>query len=87
MSYGLRAVDLIPSLSVNGLILMEIPQLTIEWDGDNPTKAMCSVCRAIFPTIEGKGAEANRRLVERAFEAHVKLPAKNNTSEWRQPRL
>ena len=27
---------------------METPKLIIEWDGDTPTKAMCSVCRAIF---------------------------------------
>ena len=50
---------------------MEIPKLIIEWDGENPTSAMCSVCRAIFPTVEWNGPDANRRLVETAFQAHV----------------
>jgi hypothetical protein len=51
---------------------METPKLIIEWDGETPTSALCSAYRAIFPTIKWNGPEANRRLVERAFQEHVK---------------
>ena len=52
---------------------MEAPKLIItERNGDTPTTAVCSACRAIFPTVEWNGPEANRRLVESAFQKHVK---------------
>lgn len=50
---------------------METPNLIIERNGESPTSGMCSACRALFPTVEWNGAEANRRLVERAFQRHV----------------
>jgi len=44
---------------------METPKLIItEWNGDAPTSAMCSACRAIFPTLNGNGSHANKRLLE-----------------------
>ena len=47
---------------------METPSLIITaWNGDTPTKAMSSACRALFPTIEAKGAEGNKRLLESFF--------------------
>lgn len=53
---------------------MEIrkPNLIIEWDGDSLTKGMCSACRAVFPTLEGNGTEANKQLLESFFQVHIK---------------
>ena len=56
---------------------MEAPKLITEWKGDTPISAMCSACRAIFPTVEGKEPEANKRLLESSFEKHVKAEHAN----------
>jgi len=61
---------------------LETPKLIIEWDGETPTSAMCSTCRAIFPTLEGKEPEANRRLVESAFWEHVKAEHSDQPPPW-----
>ena len=67
--------------------LLESPKLIIEWDGDTATSATCSVCRAIFPTLEEEGAEeegaeANRRLLERVFQVHVKAEHSDQALPW-----
>ena len=51
---------------------LESPKLIIEWDRENLTLVRCSVCRAIFPTVERREPEANKRLVEIFFQKHVK---------------
>jgi hypothetical protein len=64
---------------------MEIPKPSLiitERSGDTPTTAMCSACRAIFPTVEGKGPEANRRLLESSFEKHVKAEHSGQPPPW-----
>ena len=61
---------------------LETPKLIIEWDGETPTSAMCSACRAIFPTVEGKGPEANRQRLESSFEKHVKAEHSAQPPPW-----
>jgi len=52
---------------------MEVPTLIItDGDGETPICGMCSVCRAIFPGLKGKGEDANKRVLENSFQAHVK---------------
>ena len=59
------------------------PKLIItESDGDNPMKAMCSSCRAILPALDGKGPEANRRLIETCFQDHVKAEHSDQPPPW-----
>jgi hypothetical protein len=53
-------------------VRLEPPKLISEWDGETPISAMCSACRAMFPTLDGKEPEANKRLVESLFQKHVK---------------
>ena len=65
-------------------MFVESPRLIIEWDGENPTSAMCSVCRAIFPAVEQNGPEANIRLLESAFEWHVKAEHQSPPSKTEQ---
>ena len=61
---------------------METPKLIIEWDGETPTSAMCSACRAMFPAVEGKGPETNKRLLERFFQKHVKAEHSDQRPPW-----
>jgi len=57
---------------------MESPKLLIEWHGKTPT-AMCSVCRAIFPALDAHGRDANERLLESAFQDHVRAEHSSTT--------
>jgi hypothetical protein len=61
---------------------LETPKLIIEWDGEDPTSAMCSACRAIFPTLEEEGAEANKRLLESFFQVHVDAEHSDQPPPW-----
>lgn len=63
---------------------LETPRLIIEWNGEAPTYAMCSACRAIFPTVERNGTEANKRLLEITFERHVKAEHQSPPSKTEQ---
>jgi hypothetical protein len=42
--------------------LLESPKLIIEWDGEIPTSAMCSACRAIFPHVRGEETPRPRAI-------------------------
>jgi len=47
---------------------------------------MCSVCRALFPAITGNERDRNNRLLESAFQEHVKAehsdqPASRKTGQ------
>ena len=61
---------------------MEIPKLIIEWDGEKPAKTMCSVCRAIFPTLMPNGTDSNKRLLESAFQDHVRAEHADQPPPW-----
>jgi len=66
---------------------METPKLIItEQDGETPMLGMCSVCRALFPAITGNERDRNNRLLESAFQEHVKAehsdqPASRKTGQ------
>jgi len=60
---------------------MECPKLIIKTDDDRPTKGMCSLCRAIFPTLDGT-ADANMHLLEAAFREHVAAEHSDSLPPW-----
>ena len=63
---------------------MEAPMLIIkDHDGDTPMLGMCSVCRALFPTVEANGRESNNRLLERVFQEHVKAEHSDKGPPWK----
>jgi len=62
---------------------MEVPKLILkELGGQSPTSPMCSLCRAIFPTINGKEPDANKRLLEIWFQEHVKAEHSDQPPPW-----
>jgi len=51
---------------------MEAPKLIVTaYDHETPISGMCSVCRAIFPGLKGKGQDGNKRILEDCFRDHV----------------
>lgn len=61
---------------------MEAPKLIVtEAHGQTPMLGMCSVCRALFPTIEAHSHDRNNRLLGRAFLAHVKAEHSDHRSQ------
>jgi hypothetical protein len=61
---------------------METPKLIIEWDGENPAKTMCNICRAIFPALTPNVADSNKRILESAFQDHVRAEHSNQPPPW-----
>jgi len=51
---------------------MEPTLIVTDQDGETPMLGMCSVCRALFPTIEKNGRDRNNLLLERVFQVHVR---------------
>ena len=63
---------------------MERPKLiNAKQDGETPMLGMCSVCRALFPTIKGNERDRNNRLLESAFQEHVKAEHSDRPASWK----
>ena len=63
---------------------MDAPRLIVtEQDRDTPMFGTCSVCRAIFPTVEANGRDRNIRLLERVFQQHLKAEHSDQPPLWK----
>jgi hypothetical protein len=62
---------------------MEEPKLILtESDDHSLTSAMCSLCQTLFPTFKEKSFDANKELLERCFQQHVKAEHLGQPPPW-----